>query len=48
MDFEHRFLMPDGSVKHVHVIGRGSHSTRAKEAEIVGTVMDITYEKEGI
>ena len=45
VDFEHRFLMPDGSVKHVHVIGRRLTVDSAKEAEIVGTVMDITTRK---
>ena len=45
VDFEHRFLMPDGSVKHVHVIGRRLTVDSPNEAEIVGTVMDITTRK---
>ena len=41
-------LMPDGSVKHVHVIGRPLTIDSANEVEFVGTVMDVTDEKEGI
>ena len=42
-DFEHRLLMPDGSIKHVHVVqALRDHSGRR---EIVGTVMDITDRK---
>src|SRR6476620_4366689 len=43
-DFEHRLLMPDGSVKHVHVIARPLTSV-SSEAEFVGTVMDVTVRK---
>ncbi|MCI0534786.1 MAG: PAS domain S-box protein, partial [Verrucomicrobiales bacterium] len=40
-DFEHRLLMPDGTVKHVHVVAR---ATKAKfgAVEFVGAVMDVT------
>jgi PAS domain S-box-containing protein len=40
-DFEHRLLMPDGSVKHVHVV---SHAVRdeAGNVELIGAVMDVT------
>src|SRR5438132_535410 len=41
-DFEHRLLMPDGSVKHVHVIARPLTS---ESNEFVGTVMDVTVRK---
>src|SRR4029077_11204615 len=43
-DFEHRLLMPDGFVKHVHVV---AHSERDESGEIefVGAVMDITATK---
>ena len=41
MDFEHRFLMPDGSVKYVHVV---AHAVRDEsgDLEFVGAVMDVT------
>ena len=44
-DFEHRLLMPDGSIKHVRVVG---HAERDKsgELEFVGAVMDVTAAKE--
>ena len=45
VDFEHRFLMPDGSVKHVHVIGRRLTINSTNDVEVVGTVMDITTRK---
>jgi PAS domain S-box-containing protein len=40
-DFEHRLLMPDGSVKHVRVV---SHAVRheANGIEFVGALMDVT------
>ena len=44
LDFEHRLLMPDGSVKHVHVIARPLTS-ESNEVEFVGTVMDVTVRK---
>jgi PAS domain S-box-containing protein len=44
-DFEHRLLMPDGSVKHVHIV---AHALRdqAGSIEFSGAVMDITAAKE--
>jgi PAS domain S-box-containing protein len=44
VDFEHRFLYPDGSVKHVHVM---AHPVRDKAGglEFVGAVSDITAAK---
>src|SRR4029077_7872158 len=45
LDFEHRLLLPDGSVKHVHVIGHPLTINSANEVELVGTVMDITTRK---
>jgi PAS domain S-box-containing protein len=41
VDFEHRLLMPDGSVKYVHVL---AHATQddSGDIEYVGAVMDIT------
>ena len=40
-DFEHRLLMPDGSITHIHSL---SHSYRdeAGNDEVVGAIMDIT------
>lgn len=40
-DFEHRFLMPDGAVKHVHVVARAG-SDGSGGVEFVGAVMDNT------
>lgn len=45
LDYEHRLLMPDGSVKHVHVIGHPLTSESTNEIELVGTVMDVTARK---
>ena len=41
IDFEHRLLMPDGSVKYVHVF---AHAMRdhSGDTEYVGAVMDVT------
>jgi PAS domain S-box-containing protein len=43
-DFEHRLLMPDGSVKYLRVVG---HPAKAESGslEFVGTVTDITERK---
>jgi PAS domain S-box-containing protein len=46
LGFEHRLLLPDGSVKHVHVIGHPLTSDSTNEVELVGTVMDVTARKE--
>jgi PAS domain S-box-containing protein len=43
-DFEHRLLMPDGSVKHLHAIGRVSR-TSFGNLEYVGAVTDVTAAK---
>jgi PAS domain S-box-containing protein len=45
MDFEHRLLMPDGSVKHVHVLVE-TVCLDPENRELVGTVMDITARKQ--
>jgi PAS domain S-box-containing protein len=44
IDYEHRLLMPDGSVKFVHVIARGIRN-QAGQLEFIGAVMDITASK---
>src|SRR6266849_6430760 len=43
-DFEHRLLMPDGSVKHVHVVAHAERD-ESGELEFVGAVMDSTESK---
>ena len=40
-DFEHRLLMPDGSVKYVHVVAHAL-SNESGSIEFVGAVMDVT------
>jgi PAS domain S-box-containing protein len=44
LDFEHRLLMPDGSVKHLHVLARAAGESGA--VEYIGAAMDITSRKE--
>ena len=44
LDLEHRLLMPDGSVKHLHVLGQASGDVSGK-VEFVGAVMDVTERK---
>jgi PAS domain S-box-containing protein len=43
-DFEHRLLMPDGSVKYVRVVGHPSEA-ESGNFEFVGAVTDITERK---
>jgi PAS domain S-box-containing protein len=43
-DFEHRLLMPDGSVKHIHVVARAERD-ESGELEFVGAVMDVSDRK---
>jgi C4-dicarboxylate-specific signal transduction histidine kinase/GAF domain-containing protein len=44
-DFEHRLLAPDGSVKHVRVVGHPSTNYESGNFEFVGAVTDITKRK---
>jgi len=44
IDFEHRLLMPDGSVKHVHVVMQNV-SGDGRPPEFAGAVSDITERK---
>jgi PAS domain S-box-containing protein len=44
-DFEHRLLMPNGSVKYLRVVGRPSRD-ESGSFEFVGAVMDITKPKQ--
>jgi PAS domain S-box-containing protein len=45
LDYEHRLLMPDGSIKYVHVVAHGMKN-QAGELEFTGAVMDITATKQ--
>jgi PAS domain S-box-containing protein len=44
-DFEHRLLMPDGSVKHLHIMFEVI-TDNLESREFVGTVMDVTARKQ--
>ena len=44
LDYEHRLLMPDGRVKHLHIVARCLAHDAAK-VEFVGAVMDVTAQK---
>src|ERR1044071_4222160 len=44
LDFGHRLLMPDGVVKHVHVVARATKA-ESGATEFVGAVMDVTEQK---
>ena len=44
-DFEHRLLMPDGSVKYVRIVGHPSTEDESGKLEFVGAVQDITERK---
>jgi PAS domain S-box-containing protein len=44
-DIEHRLQMPDGSVKHVHVLARAMEPSSGK-LEYVGAVTDVTATKQ--
>jgi PAS domain S-box-containing protein len=44
-DFEHRLLLPDGSVKHVRVVGQPSKD-ESGGFEFVGAVTDVTAHKQ--
>ncbi len=45
LDFEHRLLMPDSSVKHVEVLARALEPSSGK-LEYVGAVTDVTAAKQ--
>jgi len=44
-DFEHRLLMPDGSIKHVRIVAHAERD-ESGELEFVGAVMDVTVANE--
>jgi PAS domain S-box-containing protein len=41
LDFEHRFLFPDGTLKYVHVVAHSSRNER-NQIEYIGAVTDIS------
>jgi PAS domain S-box-containing protein len=43
-EFDRRLLMPDGSVKHVHVVAHAERD-ESGEIEFVGAVMDVSDRK---
>ncbi len=45
LDFEHRLLMPDGSVKYLHVVSHAVRDDLGKPVEFVGAVSDVTARK---
>jgi len=45
-DFEHRLLMPNGSVKYVRVVGHPTAEDESGNFECVGAVTDITERKQ--
>jgi PAS domain S-box-containing protein len=45
LDYEHRLLMPDGSVKYVHVVAH-SVKDQADQLEFIGAVVDVTATKQ--
>lgn len=45
LDFEHRLLMPDGAIKHVHVVARNI-GLDPQNFEFVGAVADVTEQAE--
>jgi PAS domain S-box-containing protein len=45
LDLEHRLLMPDGRVKHLHVLGRALRASPGNP-EFVGAVTDVTVKKQ--
>jgi transcriptional regulator with GAF, ATPase, and Fis domain len=45
-DLEHRLLMPDGRVKHLHVVAHAVSDKATGGLEYVGAVMDVTAAKE--
>jgi len=46
-DLEHRLMMPDGKVKHLHTVGKPVVN-QAGELEFVGSVADVTEAKKAL
>jgi transcriptional regulator with PAS, ATPase and Fis domain len=45
-DYEHRIVMPDGTVKHLHVVAHPVRDVAIGATEYFGAVMDVTAAKE--
>src|ERR1700731_3850582 len=45
LDFEHRLLMPDGSVRYVNVVGHASTNAESETLAFVGAITDVTERK---
>ncbi len=45
-NLDHRLLMPDGSVKHLHVVVHAVKNASRDEVSFVGAVMDVTAAKQ--
>jgi PAS domain S-box-containing protein len=43
-DYEYRLLMPDGSVKHIHLVAHGMRD-RNGQLEYIGAVQDVTQQR---
>jgi PAS domain S-box-containing protein len=43
-EYEHRLLMPNGSVKHLHLVAHGSRNADG-QLEFIGAVQDVTQRK---
>jgi PAS domain S-box-containing protein len=44
-DYEHRLLMPDGSIKHIHVVAQRSSNQNGNGLEYFGAVQDVTQRR---
>jgi PAS domain S-box-containing protein len=44
-EHDHRIVLPDGTVKHIHAIGHPVRDEAGKLVEYVGTAMDVTERK---
>jgi PAS domain S-box-containing protein len=44
-EHEHRILLPDGTVKHIHAIGHPVRGENGQVAEYLGTAVDVTDRK---
>ena len=44
-EHDHRIVLPDGTVKHIHAIGHPVLDENGQVVEYVGTAMDVTERK---
>ena len=45
LDYDHRLLMPDGSIKHVRVVAHGTPDKEGRGLEYFGAVQDLTQRR---